>query len=139
MKQFGFLFATALSYEPKTYNRDDCPSVVFPANKRWTWHELNQECQPLEVEVTCSSSSITVKFHSDHIYAELDESHKDQATSAAFVGTCESNLTQSTNGFYEVTFGLDDCGTKVFQDIERYPDGSRSGGIGFMNTIQGSV
>merc|ERR1712176_1522584 len=148
MKVLGFLLAKALTYEPRTYKKEDCPSVVFPANKRWVWIEdefgfQEPRCEALDVEVTCSSNSMTVKFHADHIYAALDESHIDQATSAAFVGTCESKLTQSTLGFYEVTFGLDDCGTKVIQERRNttdFDEGSAplGGAIAFINTIQGS-
>ena len=73
---------------------------------------------------------MTVSFSDEHLYLALDVTHLDAATSAAYAGSCTSQVVQSTSGDYTLSFDLDDCGTTVAQ----------SGGIiTFSNTIHGSA
>jgi len=117
MKLFAGIIAVAAALE--------CP------NDSWEENSTKDACVPVAgtVSVTCNADAMIVTLGPEHLYVGMDDTHEDETTSSAYVGTCTTVTVDSITGIYTMTVDLDDCGTTVTQS---------AGKITFSNTIYGN-
>jgi len=107
----NFLIASLVSSGLADGTDTSCP------NEGWTYSTDVAKCVPRngDVEITCNADNMVVTLKPEQIYVLMDNSHLNQASSAAIPGTCTASAEASTDGTYTVTIPLDDCGTVVTQ------------------------